>query len=124
MPDGTVPAAAGGKDLFRDLKRVAHTLDSVYGGDEYQQVCDQLVESFDNPELTFSARILRSMIDRGIGGTGRALAAEYRDMLLKEPLEVLTEAEFAAEREASMVRQAEIEAADTESFAEFLAKQG
>jgi glutamate--cysteine ligase len=63
------------------------------------------------------------MIDQGIGGTGRALAAEYRDMLQQEPLEVLSEAEFAAERDASVVRQSEIEAADTESFAAFLAKQ-
>ncbi len=63
------------------------------------------------------------MIDQGIGGTGRALSAEYRDMLRQEPLEVLSEAEFAAERDASVVRQSEIEAADTESFEAFLAKQ-
>ncbi len=44
-------------------------------------------------------------------------------MLRQEPLEVLSEAEFAAEREASVVRQSEIEAADTESFEAFLAKQ-
>jgi len=95
----------------------------VYGGEACQQVCDQLVESCDKPERTFSGRILRSVIDQGIGGTGRALAAEYRDMLQQEPLEVLNEAEFAAGRDASVVRQSEIEAADTESFAAFLAKQ-
>lgn len=98
-------------------------MDSLYGGEAYQQVCDQLVECFDNPELTFSARILRSMIDQGIGGTGRALSAEYREMLMQEPLEILSEADFAAERDASVVRQKEVEAADTESFEAFLAKQ-
>ncbi|MEZ1649942.1 glutamate--cysteine ligase, partial [Enterobacter hormaechei] len=67
------PLTKVGKDLFRDLKRVARTMDSIDGGDAYQQICDQLVECFDNPELTFSARILRSMIDQGIGGTGRSL---------------------------------------------------
>lgn len=116
------PLAKVGKDLFRDLKRVAQTMDSLYGGEEYQKVCDQLVESFDNPELTFSARILRSMIDQGIGGTGRTLAAQYRDMLQQEPLEVLSEEDFIAEREASIARQREVEAADTESFDAFLAK--
>lgn len=116
------PLAKVGKDLFRDLKRVAQTMDSLYGGEEYQKVCDQLVESFDNPELTFSARILRSMIDQGIGGTGRTLAAQYRDMLQQEPLEVLSEEDFVAEREASIARQREVEAADTESFDAFLAK--
>ena len=98
-------------------------MDSIDGGDAYQEVCDQLVECFDNPELTFSARILRSMIDQGIGGTGRSLAAEYREMLMHEPLEVLSEADFVAERDASVVRQKEIEAADTESFEAFLARQ-
>lgn len=117
------PLPKVGKDLFRDLKRVAQTMDSLYGGEAYQQVCDQLVECFDNPELTFSARILRSMIDQGIGGTGRALSAEYREMLMQEPLEILSEADFAAERDASVVRQKEVEAADTESFEAFLAKQ-
>jgi glutamate--cysteine ligase len=43
-------------------------------------------------------------------------------MLQQEPLEVLSEEDFVAEREASVVRQREIEAADTESFEEFLAK--
>ena len=117
------PLTKVGKDLFRDLKRVARTLDSIDGGDAYQQICDQLVECFDNPELTFSARILRSMIDQGIGGTGRALSAEYREMLMQEPLEILREADFEAERDASVVRQKEVEAADIESFEAFLAKQ-
>ena len=58
------PLAQVGKDLFRDLRRVAQTLDSIHGGEAYQQVCDELLACFDDPELTFSARILRSMIER------------------------------------------------------------
>ncbi|ROP59436.1 glutamate-cysteine ligase [Enterobacter sp. BIGb0383] len=116
------PLAKVGKDLFRDLKRVAQTLDSIHGGDAYQKVCDELVASFDNPDLTFSARILRSMIDNGIGGTGKALAEQYRDMLREEPLEILSEAEFSAEHDASLTRQHQLEAADTESFEALLAK--
>ena len=116
------PLAKVGKDLFRDLKRVAQTLDIIHGGDAYQKVCDELVASFDNPDLTFSARILRSMIDNGIGGTGKALANQYRDMLREEPLEILSEAEFSAEHDASLTRQHQLEAADTESFDALLAK--
>lgn len=55
------PLAQVGKDLFADLRRVAQTLDGIEGGDAYQQVCDELTASFDNPDLTFSARILRAM---------------------------------------------------------------
>lgn len=116
------PLAKVGKDLFRDLKRVAQTLDGIHGGEAYQNVCDELVASFDNPDLTFSARILRSMIDNGIGGTGKALANQYRDMLREEPLEILSEAEFSAEHDASLTRQHQLEAADTESFEALLAK--
>ena len=66
--------ALGDKIVFaQDLQR-----DSIHGGQAYQQVCDELLACFDDPELTFSARILRSMIEEGIGGTGRALCATRR----------------------------------------------
>lgn len=117
------PLEKVGKDLFRDLLTVAHTLDGMAGNRQYQEVCEQLVECFDNPELTYSARILNSMIDKGIGGTGLALADQYRSQLREEPYEVLSEADFAKERDESWERQRAIEAADTESFEEFLAKQ-
>lgn len=116
------PLAKVGKDLFADLKRVAQTLDGIEGGNAYQQVCDELVASFDNPELTFSARILRSMLESGIGGTGKALGEQYRTMLREEPLEILHEADFEAEREASIARQRQIEEADTEPFAAVVAR--
>ena len=116
------PLTKVGKDLFHDLKRVAQTLDGMNGGSEYQKVCDQLVACFDNPELTFSARILRSMLESGIGGTGKALAEQYRTMLREEPLEVLSEEDFAKERDASRERQRQIEEADSESFEALLAR--
>lgn len=116
------PLAQVGKDLFRDLRRVAQTLDSIHGGEAYQQVCDELVASFDDPELTFSARILRSMLEEGIGGTGRELADRYRTMLREEPLEILREDDFIAEREASVMRQQKVEAEDSEPFEALLAR--
>ncbi|EKY3233773.1 glutamate--cysteine ligase [Cronobacter malonaticus] len=117
------PLEKVGKDLFRDLRRVAQTLDGINGGQEYQQLCDRLVACFDDPELTYSARILRSMIENGIGGTGRMLADNYRNMLREEPLQALNEEDFRQEQAASLARQREIEAADTEPFDEWLAKQ-
>ncbi|ELQ6226558.1 glutamate--cysteine ligase [Cronobacter turicensis] len=117
------PLEKVGKDLFRDLRRVAQTLDGIHGGQEYQQVCDRLVACFDDPELTYSARILRSMIENGIGGTGRMLADNYRTMLREEPLQTLHEDDFRQEQAASLARQREIEAADTEPFDEWLTKQ-
>ncbi|WP_226571331.1 glutamate--cysteine ligase [Mangrovibacter yixingensis] len=112
-----------GMALFADLRRVAQTLDNMAGTPDYQNVCDQLVASFENPDLTYSARILRSMIDNGIGGTGKALAAHYRELLMKEPLEILTQADFDRERDASVTRQKVLEESDSETFEALLARQ-
>ncbi|MTD37076.1 glutamate--cysteine ligase [Erwinia sp. CPCC 100877] len=117
------PLEQVGKNLFRDLRRVAETLDAIDGGDAYCAVCDRLVACFEDPSLTFSARTLDLMLEKGIGGAGRALAGQYRTMLIQEPLTVLSEQEFGEERDASWRRQREIEAADNEPFASWLARQ-
>ncbi len=112
-----------GKKLFRDLRRVAETLDGNQGDRRYQEVCDQLVASFDDPELTYSARILHAMMENGIGGTGLALAEQYRHMLAEEHLEVLSEEDFTEEAQRSRASQQQIEESDTLSFEAFLASK-
>lgn len=117
------PLAEVGKNLFADLRRVALTLDSMAGGEAYQSVCDSLVAGFDDPGLTFSARILHLILEKGMMETGKALADQYREMLRAEPLEVLSTADFMRESDASRQRQHDIEAADSEPFESWLAKQ-
>lgn len=117
------PLAEIGKNLFRDLRRVAQTLDAISGDDAYQRVCDSLAASFEDPTLTYSSRILDVMMEHGIGGTGVMLAQQYRDMLIQEPLSVLSEDDFRKEHDASWARQRALEAADTEPFERWLAKQ-
>ncbi|CNG22855.1 glutamate--cysteine ligase [Yersinia similis] len=121
--DSRQPLEKVGKALFADLRRVAEVLD---GSDStaYQQVCDELVALFDDPELTFSARILKVMQEKGIGGVGLELAEHYREMLQNEPLELLTEEQLSAERDASRRRQHELELKDKLSFEEYLALHG
>ncbi|YCH29781.1 glutamate--cysteine ligase [Erwinia sp. D4-22] len=121
--DTRQPLTMVGKALFADLKRVAEVLDSQSGTPDYQQVCDRLVASFDDPELTYSARILQTMLDNGISGTGLALAEQYRQLLTEEPLQVLSEQDFIQEARRSRDAQLELEAADNLSFAEFLASK-
>lgn len=117
------PLATLGKSLFSDLRRVAETLDSNDDSQQYQQVCDKLVASFDNPELTLSARILAQMKQHGIGGLGLKLANQYRQALADEPLEILSEQVLEQEKTRSVQRQQQTEAADTLSFEAFLARQ-
>lgn len=116
------PLVDVGKSLFADLRRVAEVLDKVNGDRQYQGTCDELVASFDDPDLTYSARILQAMKENGLKGVGLALAEQYRQMLSEEPLEILTDDQLSAEQRASIERQKAIEAEDTLSFDEFLTK--
>ncbi|MFC0228553.1 glutamate--cysteine ligase [Serratia aquatilis] len=122
--DTRKPLSEVGKALFGDLKRVAEVLDSEAGNQLYQQVCDELVAAFDDPELTFSARILKVLKAEGAGRAGLELAEQYRQMLMQEPLEILTEEQLAQEQKDSWQRQRDIEASDTLSFDEFLKANG
>ena len=116
------PLAEVGHALFADLARVAEVLDGINGTLDYQQVCSQLVTCFDDPTQTYSARILQSMIEKGIEGTGIELSAKYRQELISEPLEILTAEMLKNESDASWQRQQAIETGDTESFESWLAK--
>lgn len=116
------PLAEMGHALFADLARIAEVLDGIAGSKDYQQVCAQLENCFDDPSQTYSARILQSMIEKGIDGTGIELSAKYRQELISEPLEILTPEMLQNERDASWQRQQAIEASDTESFESWLAK--
>lgn len=118
--DAEHPLAEVGKTLFKDLRRVAEVLDGQQGDHLYQEVCDRLVASFDDPELTYSARILNAMKENGIVGTGLALSEQYRHQLAEESLDILTESDFEQEAKRSVLNQREIEESDTLSFEAFL----
>lgn len=108
-----------GKMLFNDLRRIAETLDSQGDNQLYQQVCDRLIASFDDPDLTCSARFLQMLKENGIEATGLALAGQYRAQLCAEPLEVLTGQRFSDEAQRSRFSQQETEESDTLSFEAF-----
>ncbi|MBA0035549.1 glutamate--cysteine ligase [Pantoea sp. BIGb0393] len=110
-----------GKALFADLRRVAEVLDSNHGNTQYQQVCDQLVASFDDPELTYSARILHAIKENGLTGAGVALAEQYRHLLCEESLEILTEDDFSRQARESLQAQEQLEQSDTLDFESYLA---
>lgn len=114
------PLTTIGKFLFNDLRRVAETIDINNGATNYQQVSDKLVEVFDYPELTLSARFLDQLIVHGISGLGLILAENYRQILRDEPLQALSETQLDNEQILSWQRQRALEAADNLSFDEFL----
>lgn len=110
------PLAQVGNDLFSGLRLVAQTLDSIDQQAGYQQVCDQLVACFDQPELTFSANMLEKMLMND----GITLAQQYHQKLCAEPLEILSEQDFQKQRDQSVIRQQQIEAQDSQPFEQWL----
>ncbi|WP_118986823.1 glutamate--cysteine ligase [Photorhabdus sp. CRCIA-P01] len=116
------PLVNVGKKLFSDLKRVATILDSC-SGTQYQKVCEELIAMFDDSSLTLSARVLEKVKSQGIGGFGLELADEYRQQLINEEYEVISDEQFAIERRTSVERQDALEREDTMSFDEYLKQQ-
>lgn len=92
-----------GKDLFCDLCCVVQILDSIYGGQVYQQVCDELLVCFDDLELIFLVCILCFMIEEGIGGIGCVFVDCYWMQLCEELLEILSEDDFIVECDVLVV---------------------
>ncbi|MEH2922813.1 glutamate--cysteine ligase [Samsonia erythrinae] len=116
-----LPIAEVGKSLFADLRRVAEVLDAENNQSHYQQVCDELLVGFEDPEATFSGRLLALMKQEGSARVGLELAETYRKQLSSEPLEVLTSAQLAAAGEHSWQHQRQIESEDSMNFDDYLA---
>ncbi|PHM55967.1 glutamate--cysteine ligase [Xenorhabdus sp. KK7.4] len=113
------PLKVVGLELFADLERVAEVLDSC-SGSQYQSVCKELVGMFEDPSLTFSARVLERMKTQGIDGFGLELANKYYLELVNEPYSILNDDHFSTEREASVERQRNLEQQDNMSFDDYL----
>lgn len=109
-----------GKALFFSLRRLAEVLDSEIGEYQYQQVCDELVKAFENPELTFSARLLKAITKDSPELVALQLAEQHRKTLTEEALDILSETEFSKENHDSWQRQRQIESMDTLSFEAFM----
>ncbi|OKP02991.1 glutamate--cysteine ligase [Xenorhabdus eapokensis] len=113
------PLKTVGRKLFRDLERVAEVLDAC-SGTQYQSVCKELVNMFEDPSLTFSARVLDKMKSQGIVGFGLELADQYHNELIEEHYSILKDENFSVERESSVSRQHDLEQQDIMSFDEYL----
>ncbi|WP_241622346.1 glutamate--cysteine ligase [Rosenbergiella australiborealis] len=108
--------------LFDGLTSIAEILDQNSDG-PYQSTCHHLRNMISDPELTYSGKILNIIKQEGFIGSGVTLAENYRQSLLQEPLEILTEDIFVEKAAESFAEQQNIEAADTLSFEEYLASR-
>ena len=119
---GEISLRDWGEQLFDELALVAELLDKAYGRIQYQLTLQQHRAMLRDPSLTLSARLLDTLLagelDNGV--LGRQLADRYGQQLLEEPLRFWDEEYFAEEAEASLAKQADIEAADHLGFDDFL----
>jgi glutamate--cysteine ligase len=110
-------------EIIEDVSAVAELLDNGDGSSTYTEAVDAQAALVEQPDATPSARVLQAMRDNGTGfyhfAMGQAVGhKEYFAALA--PLEDERQAIYVDEAEASLRRQAEIEASDTMSFDEYL----
>lgn len=120
--EGHFPLQQAGQAMLSDLLRIAEMLDQAKDG-AYQSTCRQLQALVADPEQTYSAKILSIVRQEGFIGAGVTLAENYRQSLLQEPLEILTDEVFAEKSVESWDQQRKIEAEDNVSFEEYLASR-
>ena len=123
-PDGSLGLKAWAEALADEIAPICAALDRAHGGSDYSEALAIQSERISDPAKTPSARVLKEMHEQGVPFFRLAMnyseqwAAYYRDRAL-EP-EALAGYEQAARD--SLAAQAALEAQDSMSFEQYLAK--
>ena len=90
----------------------------------YQAVVKDAREKLADPALTLSARMLKEMEDSGqsFWQLAQGYSRRWHHEHLAHPLEAQTLAQLRDEARASLIRQSELEARDTQSLDDYLAE--
>lgn len=111
-------------DLLQDMAHSAALLDETHGTDSYNGSLQKQMAKVADDSLTPSGKMLQEMQENNLSffefSMNRSRAA--RDALLKTELSDSTLQEFKEASSQSLERQKEIEAAETQSFDDFLAE--
>ncbi len=109
--------------LFDACEPIAAALDKASGmsASQYLDSLGQQRDKLTRPQLTPSAKVIAAMAMRGsFFKFTMDQAEQVKKHLTTTPIEDATLRELEQESAASLVRQADIEAADTQPFADFL----
>ena len=113
---------AWAKRVFADLSLIAEQMDAACGGHAYQQVCRELSQWIEDPQLTLSAQLLaKTQQLGGLGKVGGELGERYRADNLQRTYQVYSPQLMQQEVVRSREAQLKIEQKETQSFDEFLA---
>ncbi len=110
-------------EILDGVRAIAAQIDVQEGSDCYAKVVEHMAELVRDPAQTPSARLLDELLSSGGSFFDYAISmarghAEY--FSATEPMSAGRHAEFQSEAEDSVRRQAEIEAADSIRFADYL----
>ncbi|GGX87341.1 glutamate--cysteine ligase [Litchfieldella qijiaojingensis] len=121
--DGTERRLAElGHDVFAELAQVAELLDIIEGGTPHADALAAVAPRLDDPRLTPSGQMLLALEERGDDFVDYMLelARDQAVKLRDEPINRARDALFSQLTETSHQQQGDIEAADIESFSDFL----
>ncbi|SJN42380.1 MULTISPECIES: glutamate--cysteine ligase [Psychrobacter] len=103
------------------MQPLAALLDAHYGGNDYRAAVALMQGKAGHPESTISAQVNSDSKRLGsLWQLGFTLAEQHRESLLQQTLSPNTQAKYEVLAEKSILQQAEIEAAETQDFMEFL----
>ena len=122
--DGERGLRGWANELLRRCRLVAGEIDAVAGNGDHSAAVSLQQEKVEEPMLAPSARILAAMSRRSVPFFRFALehSAEHRGWFAARPLGAERAAELSAASEQSLAEQRRLEAADSESFDEYLGR--
>lgn len=108
--------------LFDALGSIASLFDHHLGGNAYQTCLDELRPMVDDPQTTYSGRLMAILQQQGIDNTpfGVAQAIKFKQQLSVDNYQVISHDELTQQAIDSLAAQQEIEASDTQSIDEYL----
>ncbi|WP_339616858.1 glutamate--cysteine ligase [uncultured Gilvimarinus sp.] len=110
-------------EIQQEVERCAALLDQANKGTAYQSACAEQRQKLTGERATPAAQVLSELAERNQTYYAHTLqlAEQHRDYFAARPLDDQQQAHFARLAEQSKQHQLEVEAADRESFDEYLA---
>ena len=120
--DGEAAMTQLAGQLLMPMGEIARALDRACGGNEYAASHDQQLQKMENPELTPSAQILQQMADKDEPFFRLAMNASehWAEEFRRRPLEPERLQHFEEASRESLLRQKELEDAETVDFRTYL----
>ncbi len=123
-PCTQAPFRQWANDHLQNMLMVAQLFDQAHGNNQHSQVVKHQIEKLHNPDLTPSAKVIRTFQQQDQSFYQFALdcALSHRQHFMDQPLSQEEISPFLTEAKQSLSRQQQIESHDSLSFEQYLDK--